>query len=387
MEVTFLSQISTFMIPTKIIYGEGSVSRIGQVAGEFGPTAVVIAGCGSASKSGALECVRNSLDDSGIRLSLYSGIPQEPDLDNVRRLLRFLEEVRPDVLIALGGGSVLDVGKAASGLYAAPLDISSYFYGEPIPKRSLRWIAMPTTAGTGSEATNNAVLIDREKKIKQSIRRDGWMPDVAIVDPELTYSMPPKVTAFTGMDALTQAIEAATSRYANPLTRPYALYSAQVIGQNIVAAYRNGKDRCSRGYMTQGSLLAGIALANARLGAVHGLAHPLGQRYGLNHGVVCALLLPWVMEYNLPVAKREYARIFRSWGGEGQDVEELAWGAIAYVRNLLVELDFPAGLGMLGLDEADCQDLAELGVNSGSTKANPRAVTPQDLAQILKNAM
>ncbi|MCL6615420.1 MAG: iron-containing alcohol dehydrogenase, partial [Firmicutes bacterium] len=222
--------------------------------------------------------------------------------------------------------------KAASGLAPAEGGIEEYFTGRPLPGPALPWVAVPTTAGTGAEVTPNAVLTDPGTRIKQSIRSDLLFARAAVIDPELTLALPPNQTTYSGMDALSHAIEAYVSKGANDLTDVFALEAARLIPANLLRAHEGGGLE-ARTALARASLLAGVALANARLGAVHGLAHPLGVYYDLPHGLVCAVLLPWVMRFNLQVAYEKFARLAEVWGvAPGGDVFDRAAAAVRRAR-------------------------------------------------------
>jgi alcohol dehydrogenase len=336
-----------------------------------------------------LDRVLAPLEAAKLDVLMFDQVDPEPTLEVVEKGREVAREQSVDLVVAAGGGSVLDVGKAIAGLFYEEGTVREYFEGRPIERVGLPWIAVPTTAGSGAEATRNSVLTDLVSGRKQSIRCDWWMARVAVVDPVLTMSMPPRLTAITGMDALTHAIEAYTSRWSHPLTSSLALEAAVLISRNLYSAYQKGSNREAREKMSLASLMAGIALNNARLGAVHGLAHPVGLRYHLPHGLVCGILLPYVMEYNLTIVEEKYARIAFELGlvQPGSSSGEAARRLIHFVKSLRKRLGIPEKLSEVGLRAEDLSLLAEAALPSGSLAANPRAARKDDLLEILKANM
>lgn len=317
---------------------------------------------------------------------LFEGIPAEPDCEQVDAVRARLREARCQVVVGLGGGSVIDAAKAAAGLHASPFPTREHLVGgRPVPEEGLPWLALPTTAGAGAEATPNAVLTDRRARVKQSLRSWGWLAAAAVVDPELTVACPPPVTARSGMDAFTQAVESYTSRWATPLTEALSFEAALRIARALPAAWADGRDLAAREDMAWGATMAGMALANARLGAVHGLAHAVGMALELPHGEVCAILLPWVMECNLPVVAAKYARLARELGvasPESPD-REAARALVDFVQGLQRRLGIRQRLGEAGLEPGMIPRIVEESLSSGSLAANPRALEAADLATIL----
>ena len=212
--------------------------------------------------------------------------------------IKIARKKKSDVVIGLGGGSAMDAAKAIASLARQSGTIWEYHSGKKIEKEGLPFVAIPTTAWTGAEITNNSVLTDRKVSLKKSIRSPYMIARVALVDPDLTLFLPSQVTAYTGMDAFTQALESYVTRTSNPITDTLALQAIEIIFQNLPQAVANGKDAETRGKMALGSLLSAMAFSNSGLGAVHGLAHPIGARFGVPHGLACAILLPHVIGFN-----------------------------------------------------------------------------------------
>ena len=374
------------ILPSRIKFGWGQLGIIGAEAKKLGKKALVVTGRSFLARTGILDRIRDSMTEAGVEAVYFQEVEAEPSLETVERGRKILAQEGCDLVIGAGGGSSLDAAKAIAGLAREEGTVHEYFAGRPIAKPGLPWIAVPTTAGTGAEATVNSVLSDYKNKVKKSIRSDYWISSGVIWDPELTIHMSPSLTAATGMDALTQAIESYTSRGANPFTDNLARQAVALIGNNILTAYREGQNRQARENMALGCLLAGMALANARLGVVHGIAHPVGIQYKLAHGLVCGVLLPYAMEYNLEVAADKYADVAALMGLDtrGLDTREAARLAIDRVWEINRELGLPARLGEVGLKEEDFAYIIKETMPSGSTKANPREVTPEGVEEILR---
>jgi alcohol dehydrogenase class IV len=378
-----------FYLPIEILMGKGCFSELGSRAARYGKRAMLVCGSRSLRDAGRLDQALEQLRGSGVMTTVYDAVSGEPTLDVIQEGLDRARAGGIEVMIGVGGGSAMDTAKAIAGLYTHPGTVHEYYRGErAVSGGGLPWIAVPTTAGTGAEATKNAVLIDPEARDKFSLRHDGWFATVALLDPELTLSMPPEITAATGSDALTQAIESYTSIGASPITDGLAVEAITRIARSLKQAVRKGSDLEARADMLYGSMLAGCAMANARLGGVHGMAHPLGARYNIPHGVVCGLLLPYVLAYNVEYAERKYAHIAQLLGVDTRemDPDKAAQAAVQRVRELVTELDIPERLGTLGVKREDFPLIVEGSLPSGSLKHNPRPLAAQDVKAILDAA-
>ncbi|MBU0495569.1 MAG: iron-containing alcohol dehydrogenase [Chloroflexi bacterium] len=386
-----------FMTATRIVYGLDSLKRLGQETARLGRHALLMTGQGSARRSGALDQATAILDAAGVTVTLYEGVEPDPTFATVNGAAELARREDCDMVVGLGGGSAMDAAKAVAGIARWPYPVDDYYDTDRmLPGKGLPFVAVPTTAGTGAEVTKNAVLSDPVRALKQSLRGDYLLADVALVDPALTVSMSPEVTAATGGDALTQAIESYVSKNASPLTDALATQAIQLIGRHLKRAYQDGADIKARTAVSLGSLLAGMALTNARLGAVHGLAHPLGVRFGLSHGLVCALLLPYEMAYNLrgeyplaEVTRRKYAHVAELMGLDVTGCPDImaAERATDYIFKLNRELDLDRRLSEFGVTEADLPTLAAESLPSGSLKANPRPLTQEELEELLHRAL
>jgi alcohol dehydrogenase class IV len=301
-----------------------------------------------------------------------------------------------DVVIALGGGSVIDAGKAIAALLTNPGELMDYLEvvgkGNAIQNPAAPFIAVPTTAGTGSEVTRNAVLGVPERQIKVSLRSPLLLPHLAVVDPELTLGLPPAITARTGLDALTQLIEAYVSIRSNPVTDGFCVRGIPLAARSLRRAFHHGHESEARHDMSLAALLSGLALANAGLGVVHGFAAPLGGRFPAPHGAICAAILPYGMEINLralrardpqSIALRRYQEVGRMLTGwPGATAED----GITWTREICQELEIPP-LKTYGMGEQDVPALIAEAAKASSMKGNPLALTPEELGEVLTRAM
>jgi len=365
-----------FRTPDRVVTGCGCISNLPNEAQRFGAAALVVTGKTSLRSSGRLQELMALLDSADLDVIVFSHGGEEPTTDDVDDARQTAGVSKCDMVIAVGGGSVLDLGKAVAALAHAEHDAARYLAGASIEADGLPFIAAPTTSGAGSEVTPNSVLIDPARKLKKSLRAESMMPDVAIVDPELTLTKPPQVTAASGMDALTQAIESFLSRKAYPLTEALSLAAARNVAVHLKDAFLDGSNLEARSAVSYGSLAAGMALANARLGVVHGVVHPLGARFGVPHGVACAALLPHALEFNKECAEK-YERLREAVGCD----------IIEFVRGLMADVNIPERLNEYGLDAAQFDDIAVEAMDSGSTKANPREVRPADVVRLLEKVV
>ncbi|NLY74391.1 MAG: iron-containing alcohol dehydrogenase [Firmicutes bacterium] len=380
-----LPTIQRFQLRTKIVFGMESLRELPNEAEHLGKNVLVVTGKHSVIENGVLQRVNILLRGSGFAPVFFSEIEPEPSLETVAKGLAMARSEEADWVIGLGGGSAMDAAKAIAGLYRCGREVEYYFNGGPIEAEGIPLIAIPTTAGSGAEVTFNAVLTDGRNRIKKSIRDPRLAAKTCIVDPQLTFSAPETVTVYAGADALVQAIEAYVSKGANFLTDIYALAAVEKLGNNLLKTKQDGNNIEARIEMSMGSLMAGIALSVARLGAVHGLAHSIGVRAGKPHGLVCAVLLVPVMRFNLAVCHEKYARIAAAMGAGPVRGDSIDAGAMAIknIMNLLRKLNIPAHISDLGIKETDFPEIIEESLESGSMKANPREVTADDLLNIL----
>lgn len=381
--------IFEFATAGRILFGEGRVREAGDLAASFGHRALVVQGSGG--RSGPLLAL---LHESGVTTTELR-VPGEPTVDLVVRGVEQARREQCDVVVAFGGGSVIDAAKAVAALLANPGDVHDYLEtvgeGRPIRERPAPVIAIPTTAGTGSEVTRNAVLAVPEQRVKVSLRSPLMLPAVALVDPELTYDLPPAITASTGLDALTQCIEPFVTPHASPLTDTLAREGMRRAARSLRRVCRDGADREARRDMAVASLCGGLSLANAKLGAVHGFAAPLGGMFPVPHGLACARLLSPVMEANIRAlrsrdpaspALERYDEVARTLTGraEAQAEEGSAW-----VRELVEELGLPR-LAEYGVGEGQVEEVVTKSRRASSMQGNPVVLTEDELVGVLRAA-
>lgn len=371
-----------------IIFGSAAIEQAGQWCAQLGTKALLVTGRSSLRHSGWLDEIVSNLSDHGVAATVFEGTEPEPSVNMVQAGCEVLWEADCDLVIAVGGGSSLDVGKAIGALAGESGEAAEYHRGRQITELGVPIIAVPTTSGTGSEVTPNAVLIDQERGVKASFRGQGLIPHVAIVDPQLTLTLPPAATAFAGIDAFTQALEGFTSTGANLVTDKFAAEALVHLAGAICTAYSDGEDLAAREHMSLGSLLAGIGFASSRLGLVHGLAHPVGVTSGQPHGRVCGLLLPHVIDFNLEAAQEKYARAARLVSiTDDSDDEAAALALHDWVTQLVEDLPIGQSLSDLGISEEDLEPMIGPAMASDSTRHNPREVTEHELRQFLEQIL
>lgn len=295
-----------FATSARIIFGNGSVARCGSLSADLGKKVFVVTGSGSVSSANLL----NSLEEQGLLYHLFQ-VKGEPDVDIMRAGIQAARQMDCDMVIAMGGGSVLDTGKVIAAMLTNPGDLMDHIEtvgkGQPTTIPSAPMIAIPTTSGTGSEVTKNSVIYSREHKIKVSMRSEFLLPHIALVDPELTHSMPPAVTAASGMDALTQLVEGYTSASANPMTDGLAREGILRAACSLRGVYQEPTNASAREDMALASLFSGIVLANGGLAAVHGFAGPIGGMFEAPHGAICGSLLAASMRVNIETCQKDAA--------------------------------------------------------------------------------
>ena len=379
-----------FATATRIIFGPGTIREVAPEAAKMVKRAFVITGRSPERARPLLE----QLNAHQIGYVTFN-VPSEPTTTIVNEAVEQARLSKSDLVIGIGGGSVLDTGKAIAAMLTNSGTLEDYLEvvgaGLPLTKTPAPYIAIPTTAGTGAEVTRNAVLAVPEKQVKVSMRSPLMLPRLAVVDPELTHSMPPSTTASTGLDALTQLIEAYVSNKANPLTDGICRQGLKRAARSLRRAFENGSDSNARQDMALASLFSGLALANAKLGAVHGFAGPLGGMIFAPHGVICARLLPFVYEANVKAlqsrepdspALARFDEIAQIVTGE---LSARAADGVEWIQNLCKALTVPH-LAQFGLKELDFPTVVAKAQKSSSMKGNPIPLTDDELMRILKKS-
>jgi len=366
-----------FATAQRIIFGPGTITELPTIALAYGKRAFVVTGKDRIRRAAILA----DLEAKGLTCVIF-GVAGEPTIDLVRQGTAACRDAACQLVIAIGGGSAIDAGKAIAALGANPGDILDYIEivgkGTALLNAPVPFIAVPTTAGTGSEVTRNAVLGSPEYKVKASLRSPLMLPRVALIDPDLTAGLPPAVRAATALDALTQLIEPYVCNRANPITDTLCLDGLRQAARCLPRLYEPE----SRTGMSYASLLGGLALANAGLGAVHGFAAPIGGMFNAPHGAICAALLPHVMRANLNATDR-YQEIAAILTGS---VKAKADEGVQWVQDLVETLTIP-GLKTHGIKESDLDSIADKASKASSMKANPLTLTHVQLTDILKSAM
>ncbi|MEJ9228760.1 iron-containing alcohol dehydrogenase [Peribacillus butanolivorans] len=374
-------------MPQTIIYGRQSFEKVGAEAALYGKKALII----SDKVMSRLGCVNQCcqyLHDNGVASAVYLGVDSEPTDQYVEESLELFEKESCDLIISLGGGSCIDTGKAIAVLATNGGYIGEYMGGRKIAdKAAIPHIAIPTTAGTGSEATDATVITNTDDDVKMMIKQPNFMPLVAIVDPLLTVSSPPHITAATGVDALSHAVEAYLSKRSHPMTDTMALSAMRLIVENIENAYDDGDNIDAREKMSLGALQAGIAFSNSSVCLVHGMSRPIGALFHVPHGYSNAMLLPAVLEFSKEACMERLADLGRIFKTEYKNlsIERAALVAIESVKALCQKLNIP-NLEGWGIEEEkfnlSVSKMARDAIDSGSPANNPRVPTKQELEEL-----
>ncbi|MBN1939591.1 MAG: iron-containing alcohol dehydrogenase [Candidatus Aminicenantes bacterium] len=388
-----------WMTPGRIIFGRGSIGRAGRLAVEFGRRILLVRDGGLAADSGPVEAVYAAL--AGERLEVEEAVVRgEPAVEAVDELVARVRSFEPEAVCGLGGGSAIDAAKAVSALLVNGGEVLDYLEvigrGRPFSMPGIPVLAIPTTAGTGAEATRNAVLTSRAYKVKASLRGAGLMPRLALVDPALTDSLPPAITASTGLDALTQCLESYLCLKANPATDALALEGMKRASRSLLPAFRGGDVAEARDDMALAALLSGLCLTNAGLGAVHGLAAALGGLFPVPHGAACGLLLPHVLSANIRALAAQstshpvLVKCRRLDDILVPECEGLEGVKTVLCIDRLLEMTAKMGIPRLssyGIKDSDLPALAAAAARTGSIKGNPVVLPEPVLVDILRAAL
>ncbi len=376
----------TFDVKTKIVYGAGVHQQAGSICRDLGLGRALLITDPVLVKNGLVDKVTGCLEDHGITVIVYDGVDHEPTEKNVQSGVDIVSESQPDIMMALGGGSVMDCAKCINIMAHNPGSIvdyegvnSNFTKDSPVPL-----IALPTTSGTGAEIAAWAVITDTSRNYKMSLGSSFLGPEYALVDPLLTIDLPPRATAYSGMDALSQAMEGMLSIRRSPITHQLGLFAIKLIAENIGVATRRGWDLQARANMSLGSLLGGINMVLGGCIIVHSIAETLGGLYHLPHGLTVGLVLPHMLKFNAVGDYSLYADIAGALGVNisGTPTRDAAAQVILRVNQMLNDLEFPT-FKDVGLKEADIPEIARLSFNNPSTADNPYALTIGDFEKIL----
>ena len=376
----------TIRFPGQIIIGKDALLKLTDEVTLAGFTSVIIVTIEPLLPK--LQPVIQQLQAQGVTVKVDTSIVQEPSFADFNTLLQSFDGLKADAVIGIGGGSVLDIAK----LIAAQMDntqtLNDIVGNGLLKQRRIKLICIPTTAGTGSEVSPNAILVDEADNQKKGIISPYLVPDVVIIDPALTVSLPPAITAATGLDALTHCLEAYTNLFAHPFIDMYAYEGMRLISQNLVGAVTNGNNEDARTQLAIGSMLGGFCLGPVNTAGVHALSYPLGSMFHLAHGLSNALLLPYVMEFNVPASPARHAAVARALGcNSGVTDEETAMAGINKIKELIKQCGIPATLSAAGITKNAIPEMAADAMKiTRLLKNNPRPINLEDAIAIYKAA-
>ena len=380
-----------FILNEVSYFGAGARKELPAVLERMGLKKALVCSDKGLIKVGTTAMVTKVLDDAGFPYEIYSEIKPNPTVTNVQQGVAAFKASGADCLIAIGGGSSMDTAKGIGIVSNNPefADVVSLEGCAPTKHKSIPIIALPTTAGTGAEVTINYVIIDEKRQAKMVCVDPNDIPAVAIVDPELMYSLPKGLTAATGMDALTHAIEGYITKGAWVMSDMYELQAIKMIAESLPLAVEEPTNPVGREGMALAQYIAAQAFSNVGLGLVHGMAHPMGALHDIPHGVANALLLPTIMEFNMPKCVEKYGVIARTMGVDttGMTAEEAAKAAVEAVRALSIRVGIPQHLTEIGITEKDIPALAEQAIADVCTPGNPRDVTEAEIIELYKKVL
>ncbi len=373
-------------IPATILYGRESRYEAPKQVQRLRKSRVLLISDAFFDEQGVVADMVDHLREQGIATFVFTDVKTEPTVETVAKAYAVFENSNCDCVLSIGGGSVIDIGKAVAVQATNKCDFSEFAGYYRVKNKGLAHIAIPTTAGTGTEVTRVATIRDTTGKIKMTCFDDAFMPDVAIVDYELSITMPPKLTAMVGLDALAHAIEAFISAKANPVADMYALMAVQLINESLVTAYREGTDYKARKSMMMGANYAGIAISNSSVCAIHAMARPLGVLFGMKHGAGHAILLPLVTEYSIGGAPARYAALAHAMGFSPKySDDDLGMLLVDRLRelNMLLSIQSPLAWRVQKGDYMTQIDtMVESAIEAGTIDDNPRVFTRDEVARI-----
>ncbi|WP_116344874.1 iron-containing alcohol dehydrogenase [Bacillus sp. HMA207] len=384
-----MQEVSEFRMPKSVLYGRNSLEKLGEQSKKLGKRAFIVTDT-IMEKLGYAEKCMQQLNKKGITVSTYNKVDAEPTNIHVLEALSLCKEEKCDFIIGIGGGSCIDAAKAVAVLYTNGGEVEDYVQKDiEIENNPLPLIAIPTTSGTGSEVTSVAVITNKKTDVKMMMKHPSFIPKVAIIDPVLTSSLPPQITAATGIDALCHAIEAYISKVSQPLTDVLALSAIESIMKYLRIAYEDGRNMEAREAMMIASLQAGIAFSNASVTLVHGMSRPVGALFHVPHGISNAILLPTVLEFTKTSAIKRLAKIGRSLNKDlySNSDEEVADYTLGEIKKLCFDLRIP-NLKEYGIDEIEFENaiskMASDAIESGSPANNPRVPSYDEIKELYR---
>ncbi len=385
----YLQEVSEFRMPKSVLYGRNSLEKLGEQSKKLGKRAFIVTDT-IMEKLGYVEKCIQQLNKKSITVSTYNKVDAEPTNIHVLEALSLCKEEKCDFIIGIGGGSCIDAAKAVAVLYTNGGEVEDYVQKDiEIENNPLPLIAIPTTSGTGSEVTSVAVITNKKTDVKMMMKHPSFIPKVAIIDPVLTSSLPPQITAATGIDALCHAIEAYISKVSQPLTDVLALSAIESIMKYLRIAYEDGRNMEAREAMMIASLQAGIAFSNASVTLVHGMSRPVGALFHVPHGISNAILLPTVLEFTKTSAMKRLAKIGRSLNKDlySNSDEEVADYTLGEIKKLCFDLRIP-NLKEYGIDEIEFENaiskMASDAIESGSPANNPRVPSYDEIKELYR---
>ncbi|MDR0424705.1 MAG: iron-containing alcohol dehydrogenase [Clostridiales Family XIII bacterium] len=380
-----------FKMPTRVHFGVGAVRKLPEICKGLGGKKLFIITGPNVAKSSAMAAVREALGSAGTEYEVYAGSVPDPPIEAVDAVTRIFAESGANMIVALGGGSPIDLAKAAAMLSTNGGSVADYLFGgtKTVAKPSVPLIAIPTTAGTGSEVTAASVITDTKNRIKLSVTHDYVIPKAALIDPQLQADTPALVTASTGMDALTHAIESYVSLNANPISDAMGIYAMRMIGENLRIAVADGGNMEARANMAVASLIAGVAFMNGGLGVVHGIAQAMGGIHHTPHGIANGVMLPYAMKRNLPGNFKKFGDIARALGKDtgGLPARDAARLSVDAVAELRMDIKVPRSLGDIGIEEKDFQGIIDATMPFRLLALNPCKLAESDVEGILRQAL
>jgi alcohol dehydrogenase class IV len=378
----------TYFMPTRVECGNGISEKTGEMVKEIGVTNVLIVTDKGVRGANLLEGIERSLLAVNLDYEIYDEVEPNPSAETIHSGTEYLKQYRCNAVLAVGGGSSIDTAKGIAVMATNPGHILDYEGVGKIAIPPLPIIAIPTTAGTGSEATNSTVITNKETSFKLGVLSSHLFSDLAILDPALTLRLPQEITAATGMDALTHAIESYTSKSANPVSQAFAMQAIKMIGKNLTKSYFVGTDIESREKMLVASMIAGVAFSQSRLGNVHAISHTFGGVFNIAHGIANAALLPFVMKFNLHACADRYKDIAIALGKDvsGLTTMQAAEKAIETVIEMNQSMKIPLNIKEIGVSLEVLPKLVEDSMRSGNVFINPRLTKASDIEKIIKKA-